>query len=510
MAPVVPRSLWIRMVLRHDLIALLTGALLPLAFAPFALYPLALLLPAMLFWLWLQALTPKRAMRQGLLFGVGFFGVGISWVYVAIDVSGQSGVVMATLLTLLFVLVLALFPALIGYLAVWLRRRLQLAEPTFLLLLLPALWFLVEVLRGWVFSGFPWLTLGYSQIDSPLVGWAAVIGVGGISLLLALMAGSLVLAWRQHSLLPLLLVAIVTLSGWGLATLTWVEPAGQVIRVAIIQGNQPQLTKWDPSKVRQRLEVYAQLTQQVLPESDLVVWPENAITVFYGDYKQDYFDPLAQMARDFSSDIVVGVPLQAETGTGYYTTLTALGRSGEQHYLKTHLVPFGEFLPFDTLLRGVIDFFNLPMSSFSAGPIDQLPLRVAGEIAAVTICYEDAFPSVARRNLPESTFLINGSNNAWYGDSLAPHQHLEIARMRAVESGRPVVRATTNGISALIGERGGLLATSRQFETVVLQGEIQAMTGATPYIQGGYLVGGFWSLLALVATTVIGRRTQRA
>ena len=478
--------------------ALLCGSLLALAFAPLAFHLLALLIPAILFLLWEKSSDARLAFYRGLLFGIGMFGVGVSWVYVAIHDYGFTSAPVAALLTAIFIVAMAAFPAVVGYIAVRTRQALELPSAVFLIVWLPVLWVIGEWLRGWLFSGFPWLSLGYSQIDTPLSGWATVLGVYGVSLVLAVSAGLLTLLVVQRKLVMLIPLVLVWCGGWLLGQQQWTTPVGEPIRVSLVQGNLPQITKWDAAAIEKRLATYEELTTGILEGSDLVVWPENAITVFYDDHKESYFDPLAERVRLSGSDLVLGVPLMAEDGVGYYTTLMNIGSSGRQFYKKHHLVPFGEYVPFEGLLRGLIGFFDLPMSGFSPGPAEQPPMNVAGNRAAMTICYEDAFGSEALRNLPEATMLINGSNNAWYGDSFAPHQHLQIARMRSLESGRPMVRATTNGISALIAADGSLAKISPQFQTFVLQGIVQPMKGATFYVKWGN-----WPLLLVMGSIII-------
>jgi len=491
------------------LLIFISGALLPLAFAPLELFPLAFLTLIPLFAAWLKG-TPKSGMISGFVFGLGMFGVGVSWVYVAIHDFGHSNIVVASLLTLLFVMVLSVMVALVGYLA---RKLLQTRQPTdalMLLLWLPALWTLGEWFRGWFLTGFPWLSLGYSQIDSPLRGFAPILGVYGLSWLCAVTAGGLLLLWHKRGqALPIVLPLLVLVWGGGvlLSTLSWTEPMGKPLRVTLIQGNVPQETKWDPAVIRARLERYAGLTQQHFGDSDLIIWPENAVTVFYSDIKEAFFDGLAEDARATNTDLILGVPLLDDDGVHYYTTMMSLG-SHHSFYRKRHLVPFGEFIPLGGLLRGLINFFNLPMSSFSPGPHDQPPLQVAGHKVAATVCYEDAFGSEMIDFLPEATLLVNGSNNAWYGDSLAPHQHLQISRMRAVETGRPMLRATTNGISALIDANGEILKRSQQFRTDVISSEIQPMQGATPYVRWGNWPVVVLSLLLLLGVYWRGSRRK--
>jgi apolipoprotein N-acyltransferase len=336
-------------------------------------------------------------------------------------------------------------------------------------------------------TGFPWISLGYSQIDSPLAGWAPILGVYGLSWLVALTAALLVLIrLRYHHVITGTLL-LVWISGWGLQHVQWTQPQGQEKSVALVQGNVPQATKWDPQQVRNRLQRYADLTRPLFPQHQLIVWPENSITVFYDRIKDSYFKPLVEEAKKYDSSLLIGIPIQKEDRAGYYTSMI-MPTDDEQMYHKRHLVPFGEYLPLEWL-RGLIRFFDLPMSRFSAGATDQKPLEIAGVTAAMSICYEDAFASELLTQLPQATILINGSNNAWFGDSFAPHQHLQIARMRSLETQRPTLRAATNGISAIINSNGEIVERSQQFVAAVVKGNIQPRQGVTPFIvMGNYLI----------------------
>ncbi len=488
---------------RGDLLALCGGALLPLAFAPFQFSPLAVLAPLLLFLAWLD-ISPRRGFWRGWLFGAGMFGVGVSWVYVAIHVFGEAGVLLAGLLTGLFVAVLSLFPALLGYTVA--RGYAQRTLAVKLVLIFPAAWVLFEWLRGWVLSGFPWLNLGYSQIGAPLAGLAPILGVYGVSWAVAQSAGLLLYAistanarrWRAPALLVLLW------SGCALLTpIAWTQPHGEPLRVSLIQGNIPQQIKWQPEQRRRTLDLYAQLTAQRWGD-DLIVWPEAAITMFYHEVADNYLAQLAASARRHNSDLIFGISVQDPDSGRYYNSMMSLGRS-EGFYFKRHLVPFGDYVPFADWLRGLIKFFDLPMSGYSPGPLNQPLLQAASHKIAATICYEDAFGEEVIRQLPEASMLVNLTNNAWYGDSFAPPQHLQMSRMRALETGRPLLRATTNGISAIIDYQGKVSAASPQFKTYVLSGTVQPMQGVTPYIWWGNLP----VLLGLVLVlTTAGMRSK--
>lgn len=470
-------------------LALIAGTALPLAFAPFGFSPLAYLAPALLFYLWLDA-TPRQALLSGYLFGLGLFGIGVSWVYVAIHDFGFASVALAAFLTALFVAFLALYYALAGYLAVRIQQTLaghRHHRLLSLLLVFPAIWILFEWIRGWFLTGFPWLNLGYSQVDNGLGGFAPLLGVYGLGWVTLVAAALLLLILlyrsRRKQVLLLLIFVAVHLAGYGLLQINWTQPTGEPLRVSLIQGNLPQATKWDPKAIRKRLLTYRELTQQQW-DSDIIVWPENAVTTLYHNIKDDYLADLQQQARQHDSDIVLGLPVMDRETRQYYSSMISIGRTPGMYH-KTHLVPFGEYVPLEWVLRGLIAFFDLPMSSFSAGGFDQPLLQAGGQPVATTVCYEDAFGEEVIRQLPQATLMINGSNNAWYGDSFAPHQHLQIARMRSLETGRPLLRATTNGISALVDYKGELMVRSTQFQTDVISGEIQPRQGRTPYIRFG-------------------------
>ncbi len=472
-------------------IALLAGMALPFAFAPFSIFPLAVISPAVLFYLYLN-LSAGRAALAGFIFGLGFFGVGVSWVYVAFHDFGNTPVSVSALMTAIFVSVLALLPALQSFFSVYLLQKIRIrvsvqaeAEKRALLLLFPALWGLSEWLRGWLFTGFPWLNLGYSQSDSPLAGYAPLLGVYGLSLLLVLCSGLLVWLLLNRHQWKVVLVALLLIwaGGFLLGKYHWTQVSGKPITVSLVQGNLPQITRWDPVMVQTRLDTYARLTREHW-DSDLIVWPENAMTTFYNDLVVNYFTPLWQEARAHDTDLIIGAPVMDEDGVRYYSSLISLADE-TIIYNKRHLVPFGEFIPLQDLLRGVIGFFDLPMSSFSRGNKQQQPLHAAGQLLAPSICYEDAFGEELIDFLPQATLLVNGSNNAWYGDSFAPHQHLQISRMRSLETGRDLLRATTNGISAIVDDKGRIVKRSPQFETIVITAQVQPRTGATPYVRFG-------------------------
>ena len=461
------------------LAACAAGGVTTLAFAPFDLAPLALLGPAVLFHLW-QTGTLRSGFLHGWLYGLGLFGTGVSWLHISIDQFGNVGLPLALVITFGFVLGMALLFGIAG----WLSVRLAVGHPAArLLLVYPALWVLLEWFRGWVLTGFPWLALGYSQIAWPLDGLAPLLGVYGVSWGVAFSAGALVLVLEESGRrrwYPLLGAAILWLASWAAGTLVWTQPSGEPLRVSLVQGNVPQEIKWKPEQLLRTLELYLSLTEPHW-DSDLIVWPETAVPALAHRVEESFLTPLARLAREQGSEILLGVPVLEPEPDRYYNAMITLGGERASYY-KRHLVPFGEFLPLKGLLGPLLDWLSIPMSDFSSGDGGKKPLvPLLGHQVGVSICYEDAFGEEVVEALPEAAFLVNASNDAWFGDSLAPHQHLQMARMRARETGRYLLRATNTGISAIIGPRGDLLGRSPSFAPDVLSGEILPLQGMTPY-----------------------------
>jgi apolipoprotein N-acyltransferase len=490
-----------------------SGALLVLSFAPFGFWPAAIVALA-LFYQSLQGCTGRAALGLGWLFGLGLFGFGIAWIRISLNEFGNMPTLAANALMLVLVAALALFYAL----AAWLIRRLKsfrgLPGWSGPLLVFPAVWVLFEWLRGWLFTGFPWLLAGNGQINplpvigAPLAGLAPVAGVHGLSLVVALCAGLLWIAVRRRGAVrygALGAIGLSLLVGAGLGRIEWTTPAGPPIRAAVLQGNVEQSIKWDPNGLLPTLEVYLQLTRDNLG-SDLIVWPETAIPDFLHGVEQALVVPLRETARAEGSEIVIGVPIM-ESRERYYNGLISIG-SADDRYYKRHLVPFGEYLPFKAQLRPLIDWFEVPMSDFSRGSAAQPLLQVGAHPVGVSICYEDVFPEQVREALPDAAYLINVSNDAWFGDSLAPHQHLEFARLRALENGRALVRATNTGISAIIDHRGRVIGSIPSFERSSYSADIQPRTGSTPFSRWGSLPVLVVAVLMLAVAGVVAIRSR--
>jgi apolipoprotein N-acyltransferase len=489
-----------------DAAALVAGMLTPLAFSPFDLFPLAVLTPAMLFWLWREG-PAKRAAWRGLLFGLGMFGVGVSWVFVSMHNFGNMPAPVAAFATLLFVLILAAYPAVLGFLQARFARRDSLWH---FALVLPAAWVLFEWVRGWFLSGFPWLNLGYSQSDTWLAGYAPVAGVYGVSLAVALSAGFIAAAsmWPKRVAGLTVLLASLWFAGLGLSHIEWAEPDGEPLQVTLVQANVPLIEKWSPLNRETILQRYRELSESA-PASQLIVWPEAAIPATLHQVDPAYLDSLRALARNRGTDFLIGVIERDENRRDYYNSVIALG-STPSVYRKQHLVPFGEYIPLEPLSRWLMSSLRIPMSQLSSGPGPQMPLTIAGRTVGVSVCYEDAFGEEVIRALPHATLLVNVSEDAWFGNSLAPHQRLQMARLRALEAARPMLRAANTGPSVVIDHRGRVQSRSPQFQQHLLHAKVQPTRGMTIYAHGGNVFIVTIAIGLLIAGRLAARRRNKA
>ncbi|MGB0937308.1 MAG: apolipoprotein N-acyltransferase [Colwellia sp.] len=486
---------------QHGVVFLL-GMLLVFSYAPFSFWPLALFIPAIVF-SFIQDADPKKSASILFIFAFGWFCAGISWVHVSIDQFGGLPLIISLALMLLLCLYLACFSGLAGYLTARLSRHKQLN-----LLLFPPVWLLCEYFRSVFLTGFPWLSLGYSQIDSPLASFAPIIGEVGITGLILYIniaiysiVKSTICCLRNKRLLEqkelntvLLCGAFLVASIMGsyfLSKITWTTPQDKSIKVAIIQGNIEQSLKWKPELEWPTMLKYLDLTR-VNNDADLIVWPESAVPALE-PASQDYLSTVNRSALFNNSAIITGIQNYDQRSKKYYNGLIVLGKKNKDdelgyyyesrnRYYKNHLLPIGEFVPFQSILRPLAPLFNLPMSSFSSGPYQQENLKANGLSILPLICFEIAFPHQLAVNFTNQTdIILTVSNDAWFGDSHGPHQHMDIARMRAIEFGRPVIRSTNNGVTAVVGSKGEMLATIPQFEEAVLRVDLPLVTGTTPY-----------------------------
>jgi apolipoprotein N-acyltransferase len=469
------------------------GGVTVFGFAPYYLFPIPVLALA-LFYRTLSGLAPRQAFQRGFVFGLGWFVAGVSWVYVSMHDVGEMSLPLAALATLLFASALAVFPGL----ACGLSARLRVSDTWHSLLWFPALWALAEWLRGWVFTGFPWQALGYSQVPyGPLAGYAPILGVYGVSWLAALSAVGIA-RWRPW---PMVLVAAIWAAGLGLQKVEWTHLVGEPISVSLLQGNIPQDLKFRPERLAETLALYEKLVTE--SASRLTVLPETAFPLFRSELSPGYLQRLRDHAQAQGGDLLYGVPDQDPDGR-YYNSVVSIGVSPIQSYRKVHLVPFGEFVPYG--FRWLVDAMTVPLSDFSRGKPDQLPLEVAGQRVAMNVCYEDVFGEELIDALPRATLMANVSNDAWFGDSFAPWQHLQIAQMRALETGRWWLKDNNTGITAVLDEKGKVVASLAPFSTGALNTEARGMSGTTPFVRWG---NGAFLILAVLALSVAGWRARR-
>ncbi len=489
-----------------DGLALLAGCLFPLSFSPFGLWPLSLITIGLL----ALVVSPhpvsiRRGSLRFYLFALGMYGVGVSWIYNSIHDYGNASPLLAGFLVALFVAGFSLLSLLHGYLFMRFVRPLAFG----MLLGFPLAWLLREWAFTWVLTGFPWLLVGYGWLDTPMSGYVPVIGVLGTGLLVVLQASLIVWLlrhWRRFAVVAGGVLLIWSL-GFALTTVHFVSPREGPLSVAAVQGNIDQAVKWRRDMIGPIIDIYLGLTNEVW-DSDLIIWPEASITLLRAD-AEPLLDVLERRAGKEEAALILGLPDRGPGGE-FWNTAIAIG-AGEGQYIKRRLVPFGEYVPLEGVLRGLIDFFDLPMSRNRPGDWHQEQLRALGLRVGVSICYEVVYPELVRSPALEPDLLVTISNDTWFGDSIGPWQHLQMARARALENGRYLVRATNNGITAIVDPRGEITARIPQFEPGVLRGEVSRMSGHTPFARVGSLplvVAAALALLALGAHRIHVSRTS--
>jgi apolipoprotein N-acyltransferase len=477
----------------QTLIAFIAGAIGVLGFAPFYAWPCVIISIAILFALWREARSAKHAAWIGFTWGLGLFLFGVSWLYVAIHVYGNMPAPLAALAIFLFCCYLSLYPMVAGALIQKLGKKYS--QAVALLLIMPAGFVAFEYLRGWVVTGFPWLIAGYSQtpggmIAAPLAGYAPVFGMFGITWLLAITAGVLVLLVAERKTLSsrikialTVIITIIWLSGFGLQTISWSTPSGSPLSVALLQGNIAQDLKWREDELANSLFNYQELVLK--SKAKLIVLPETATPTFFHELPPDYLASLRLHAQSNGGDVIIGAPYLSRTDSNtlppIFNSAISMGVAPMQRYSKDHLVAFGEFIP--PLFSWVYQWLSVPLSGFTRGGTEQASMRLSNHLVAINICYEDAFGSEVARPLPEAELLVNMSNMAWYGHSLAAEQHVQFSQMRAMETSRWMLRSTNTGVTAAVNERGEIVKALPQFTRGVLDIDAVPRQGATPYVR---------------------------
>jgi apolipoprotein N-acyltransferase len=494
-------------------VALLAGAALGFSFAPFAWWPVAILMPAALMWLW-DGASPRRAAVLGFWFNAGTFAVGTYWLYISLRLIGHAPIPLALLLMAALVAIMGGYHALLGwFVAKFLPSRGALRW----LVGIPGAWLLIEWWRSWFLTGFGWLSLGYAHTDNWLGSLAPVVGQYGLGLVTLMLAGALVmllLGDRRARIVAGSVMVVIGAASFAMRDIEWTRPYGKPLSVAVVQGAIPQDEKWLTDNLEKILEVYRALTRQA-HGAELIVWPESAIPDLANNHV-DFYGEVYREASARGSSLLMGT-IRAEenpkTGeTDYFNSVLAMDRGtpGVGWYNKHHLVPFSEFFPVPDFIRGWLRLMSLPYSDFNRGAARQPPLEAAGQHISAGICYEDAYGSTQLPVLRTATMLVNVTNDSWFGRSTARHQHLQISRLRAWEAGRPMVRAANDGVSAVIGARGELLATAPEYAATVMRAQVQPRTGLTPYARTGN-----WPIVCLALvfagfSAYLGRRRTTA
>lgn len=480
------------------LLAFLAGLASVFAFAPFAWWPIAFLTTAVFFWLNLKPMLRGQRIRLAWVFGIGLFAGGAHWIYYSIHYFGSANVFFSVALVAAFVVLMALMLMLFGFIASFFPYQ---ANWSKLLIVFPAAWALTEWFRGWFLTGFPWLQLGHSQSDTLLAAYAPIFGSLGISWLVAIGAGALVLIFngeRLQKIYAALVCLLVIAGGYGLSLINWTEPVGNKLYVSLIQANIPQEDKWLPEFRNQHIQKHIDMTEPRITSSDITIWPETAIFDTFQQSMDDVIKPLQENFKTAETDLLVGGFQYDQATGGMYNAIMSI--RDLDVYGKRHLVPFSEYTPFLEYLRWLDNFIMLPYDNVAPWK-GKINLQVAGQPMRMSVCYEDAYGEEMIQGLPEATMLVNVSNDGWFTGSIEPAQHAQIARFRAMETGRYLLRATNNGISAIINEKGKVIATGPQYEEVVVEEFAQPMQGSTPYIRWGN-----WFLIPLltVALFVVG------
>ena len=486
------------------------GVLYPFGFAPFSWWPLSLLSVALVFHLWSRADRTTALWSAG-VYGLCVYAVGVSWVYVSMVNFGNMLPIMAVIAVALFAFILSLYFVVPVFIYTLVAPRAR--EHLRVTILLPILWVVFEWLRGTLFTGFAWLYLGYAGVDTWLSAWATISGVSAVSFVFACIAGQLVYAYqggKAARLRSMVIVGVLVSISWGLQSIRWVEQSGEALDVALVQADISLAEKWRPENREKLMRTYL-AASRAIKQADLIVWPEASIPMILDEVPESYLSEL----RDLNASLVFGVVERdvSASAVNLYNSLVVLDAQNNssappQTYQKRHLVPFGEFFPLKPLLGWIFSTLNIPMSDFTSGGRLQGNVSVNGIKMLPTICYEDAYPEDWRRQVAESHLILNISEDAWFGDSLAPHQRLQMARMRAIEFQRPVIRASNSGLSTVIDERGEIAAISPQFEPAIFRSQVVPMQGETPYTTFGQWPLWLWMVLCLVFTVLWRNRHE--
>ncbi len=500
-APRAPRTTALPM-----LFAALAGAASVFSFAPFGWWPVAMLSLAFLFYQVGMDTSIKRSTLIGWAFGFGWSVAGMHWLYITMNRFGHIPGPMAVAAVCLLGMYMGLFSAFATGVSTWLRRRLSLPVKSFLLLVLPFAWGLSEWMRGWVMTGFPWVASGYAHNASPLAGYAPLIGVYGVGVIVALCASCIVMLTQKWRMMGAGVLAATLSAGFGLTYVTWTTPHGQPISVRLAQGNVAQQAKFDAGQIAVALEMYRSMV--LSGRADLIALPETAIARLPENLPPDYLPSLERHAVASNSHLLYGIPISDGPGM-YANSIKGFSPTGQAYrFDKQHLVPFGEFVPAG--FRWFVDMMKMPLADMTRGAEVQAPFAVKDQLVLPNVCYEDVFgEEIAlqlRSTARPATILLNVSNLAWFGESIAIPQHLQISQMRSVETGRPMLRSTNTGATAHIDGRGKVVNALPNYTHGMLEASVQGMAGMTPFIRFGNYTMLVLAALALLVAWLSGRK----
>ncbi len=492
-------------------VAALAGGASLFSFEPFGWWPIQFILLGWLFYQVGLGSSVKRATLLGWAFGFGWSVGAMFWLYTFMTRFAHLPGILGVIGVVLLGLYMGLFGAFATGISAWLRQRWSLPISAFVLLVLPVAWGVSEWMRGWVFTGFPWSVSGYAHDASPLAGYAPLIGVYGIGVVVALCAGCLVMLTQRARVPAIALLAIVMAAGAGLRTVEWTQVTGNPLTVRLLQGNIPQDQKFDYAFLTSILQRYHGMITAA--PADLIATPETAVPVFRHQLDPGYLNSLQSFATSSGSTLAIGMPL-LDGPQQYANSVVTVGpapSAQSYRYDKAHLVPFGEFIP--PGFRWFTDMLNLPLNDATRGEALQAPFAVKDQLVLPNICYEDVFGEEIAYQLRAAprpaTMLLNMSNLSWYGQSSAVPQHLQISRMRTLETGRPMLRATNDGATAVIDHRGQVTHLLPFYSEGTLTATVRGTTGMTPFIRFGNL--GFLTLgaLALAGAWFAGRHYRQ-
>lgn len=453
------------------------GLLFPLGFAPFHWPGVAIISLALLYYQ-LQQSGRSHAALHGFAFGCGVFSLGVSWIFVSIHEYGHLNLLISLLVTLLFIAYLSLFPALMAFCFSRMPvKPLSLSSG----LVFSALWVLNEYLRSTLLTGFPWLLLGVGQFDAPSRYLLPIIGIYGVGLVTCFAATLLAMSvTKANRLIYFVMVVTLLLLPNLMQYKQWGETSTRPVSIGIIQANMSMRDKWDESLLWALLQRYKHDTQQLLG-TELIVMPESAIPL-PPSYITDFIEELHQSATQANSSILLGTLLAAPHSDHYFNAITVLGR-GEGTYLKQHLVPFGEYTP--APFTWITHWLQVPDGDLEAGKSQQHLINIQNHAIASLICYEVAYGSLLRAQLPQAEWIVSISDDGWFGHSLALYQHQQMAQALSLQTARYQILANNDGLSSVINNEGEIIASLPAFSSGLLRSFIYPMQGNTPWVYYG-------------------------